>query len=443
MSVPDFTTDLVPQLTALMKFYKEADIHAGTFVTDQDALTTILKGDFAGQIEGGSNSLRALLSAFLANPDPLLGWLNNAARVFDVNPGNAVAIFQALRRYMIDNSESVLTRGITYDPPTMAGANVGGGTFHRITKDDRDFAIENINIGATGTEGQVEARCIRDANTGSSRNAEVWSIANGTGSDAVEPLGGGQSRSMTTADSDASAAANASFDNFGGDKTTPTSISDWINSTSGDSTLAGDGSDVEFDDAAGSIYYPKKLETESRFSMVFKSSRTFTQRIDATGRSLSRFVPYFCQIAYNRSIVAGSGTLTLGVGSNTNSVILAAQTGWNLLNFLVAPDSEDAWYRNFAEEALDLSVGISGLVGEVRVDSLIFVPYVPFAGHWLLPVGDQTPFRAGTEPGSSGDRMTFTDTFSGVDSIIQQFFFRLLGLYAPHAVSPAETIPEP
>lgn len=434
--------ELKTQMPLVADVYKELyrlceNDGADDIVSIHDVLTQALEGDNADEILAGFRAMRNAIGAARLDSTIFDGHLRDWGRFLDVPSTASIDdILDAMTDYFDANSEAVASRVFVRGAVAAGGSNVGSGTVHRVTVDALGYAIEN------STAEVKTFRCIEDANTGGARNAETFSVRGQTAIDAVELVNGGSgvNGTLTAVRPEDGLILNPSFDEFGGDAATPDSLTNWIVATSGTSALAGDGSDVVFDSSLS--YLPAPDGDTTVYAMTVKITETFSQRLDVGGAALPIFGPIFAQLAWNRDGGSLTGTIALHVGANSNSVTLAAQSGWQTLNYLATPDSSSAWYLSSAEEALDVRIVITKTGGtSVDIDDLIVAAYNFLDGCWWIITPGATPFRAGALAQSGGDTFTFTDTETG--SEIQRIIWELYGRYLPHATGGSITISDP
>jgi hypothetical protein len=142
--------------------------------------------------------------------------------------------------------------------------------------------------------------------------------------------------------------------------------------------------------------------------------------------------PVLPVIAYNRQTFAGIATLQLSLGSQSWTVALAAQTGWN---WFIPTLNKNLWYQNFTQNGLQFKFGLSAYTsGSVLVAEPMLLPatFIDGSAWWFL--GNTTPWAV-------GDYLTATDTEVGAE--IQQHLFRLFQVYLPSATGGTVTIADP
>lgn len=439
MAAPS-VAELKAQLPLVADLYKEIyrlceNDGADDIISIQDAIVQAMEGDAAAEITAGVEAIRRAIGGARLIAGPMSGHLRDWGRFLDIpQTGSIGDIIDRMTQYFDDNSETVESRAFTYGAVVAGGSNVGSGTIHRVTTDALGYLIEN------STPEVKTFRCVGDANTDTDRNREVFSVRGQTAIDAVELASGGSGIDgalAVTSPADG-LVLNPDFNEFGGTAAIPTSLTNWVVATSGTSALAGDGSDVVMKSSIA--YLPAPDADTTKYVMTVKITETFSQRLDLGGGTLPIFGPIFAQLAWNRDAGAMTGTIALHVGAVSNSVTMAAQAGWQELNYLATPDGVSSWYLASAEEALDVKIVVTSTGGtSVDLANLTVAAYNLIDGCWYIIVPGETPFRAGAVAQASGDTFTFTDTC--VESQIQRIMWELYGRYLPHHTSP--TIADP
>ena len=177
---------------------------------------------------------------------------------------------------------------------------------------------------------------------------------------------------------------------------------------------------------------------------------TLTQRIDINAIGLSKILAFFAQLA-SKPKSGWTGTIEVKVGAITSTALKAKSGGWSVTQWpglIGAPgsgnDVKEAYYAEFAEEALDVVLTITPTIVSdgVFLDDFIWRNLIPINGHqWGIMPG-QTPFRAGTIQNLAGDLFKVTDSegaLAFVNEMIGDHFDREL----PHVASPGNNVPEP
>lgn len=388
------------------------------YVAREDTYVQSLEGNFVPEQMDGIRAIRAqLVAAVEGYPAALAPIMREYGRIMGV-PDTDLRQLVARRLYdwLLANTATVKSRGISFGSISAGGSNVGTGTINRLTKDEN-----NYNIEATYLDTKT-AKVVSDQTTGSQRHQETFELRGAAPArDSIAPSGSGlvtQVRAFCAADS---LLSNPSFSDFSGSVSSLTALTGW---TAG-SSLANFALDQ-------SNYYRDFPGDTTPASLKISANDNVSQKLSVRGASLDPTVPYYIQLAYNRQVGSGDGTLTLALGSQNASVALAAQTGWNILRIAVGQKN---WYKTWAQDqpAVTITLG-SRTTGYVLVDDVILVPYVPFDNLWYCPVGSATPFMV-------NDYFTFADALSGSDSVLQYWLWRACNAYVPHDPSPSISDP--
>ncbi|HBY62161.1 MAG TPA: hypothetical protein DEH78_20265, partial [Solibacterales bacterium] len=212
------------------------------------------------------------------------------------------------------------------------------------------------------------------------------------------------------------------FSQYSGTEAVPTAITDWTVTTS--------ISNFELD---STNYYRDFVGDTTPRSLRIKANDTVTQNFNVGKARFNPFTPYYLQIAYNRQVYSGDGTLTITLGSRTTNVVLAAQTGWNVLRM---PIGQNNWHSRWNQENAGVAIALSSrTTGSVLVDDVVLVPYDNFDGSWYAIVGGSTPFLR-------KDKANWTDTATE-GAIVQYFLWRFFNGYLPHTTGGSVTWTEP
>lgn len=331
--------------------------------------------------------------------------------------------YDRLFRYFGDNSKTVLSRGFSFGSWSAGGSNVGTGLVRRLTVDEYGFVIEN------GFAEVKTAECVADSNSGRKRHSELFEYrGKPPGIDALELIGSGKNVRIECMSADSTqrlGVKNPSFEGVTGSTGSLTEIHNWTPSAIGSF------------DTITSAYYRDVPGVATPRSLKIAGNASIKQTFADMRVNWEPGVPIYAQIAYNREVGSGDGNLNIVIGSKTATVALSAQTGWNILTFLI---TTDAWPKNWnavgadpATNGITISID-SRTTGYTLVDDLIVGPYVQVDGAWVAIIGGATPFVR---------RDVFTATDTSTDTgIIQTQFAKQLGFYLPHT-TPTPTWSEP
>ena len=315
-------------------------------------------------------------------------------------------------RYMRANSLYVQSRVFTYGSPSAGGSNVGTTQIIRLNKDEYNFDIESQYPDSK------RALCIADHNVQGSKGQELWQIKGGASfRDDIKRSGSGQEAIIQGASADDSLLSNASWSSFDS-ASSPTTITDWTSTTTISSSLC------TFDST--NYFRAAPSDGSTPYAINVKLSTTLSQKLTVRGTKLRNDRPYLLAVAWNRSVGSASGTLTLRMGSKFATVTVAAQSGWQITT-VPSTVGQGQWYRNFAEDDLDIAIEWSRTSGDLLIDDVLFIEGVPFDNsfYWIIPSS-----AAYTAP-RVNDEFTWTDICT--DSILQRWFWRGFNRYVPHS----------
>jgi hypothetical protein len=382
----------------------------------------ILNTSFAGECTGALAAARGNLNTFIQQVANVLAPL---FREYAITIGATETDIQSIMTRLFDWFEAgpytVASRQFTYGAVAAAVGNVGTGTIYRLTK-DRIASGDNIENCTAETK---IAMIVSDANSGAVKHEEVFQFRGAAPErDLLKIVGSGKEAYFNcfSGRTASSYISNPSFDQFSGTTTVPTAVTDWT-----PTTLI---TNFEIDQTN---YYRNFFGSITPGALKIKANDKMTQKFSVRNLQWNPNIPLFAQIAYNRQVGTCDGTLTLKIGSVSATVVLAAQTGWNILTW-PASFNKDCWHKNWNTSDPGIEVQLSGRTGgTLLVDDLIVSPWVNFDGLWYAPVGGVTPFLR-------NDSISWTDTEVG--AILQTFFWRAFGRHLPStAGAPSWTEP--
>lgn len=309
---------------------------------------------------------------------------------------------------------TVKNRAWTYSAVSDVGSPVGSGDVYRCVTDRFAYQVEGQLFAETKS-----IRCIGDENSGRPRHQERFLIrGEAFGRDVLDIGGTGVSAIVDVLSSEGATAqlvSNPSFEQVVESGGSLTSLSGW-EVTGSLSNLAS----VDDDGTGNTIFQDVPGASTSR-SLQFSTNESIYQRLKDRRWTWNPDVPLFASVALRRQSSC-DGTFTLTIGGSSSSVVLAAQSGWFLLNF---PVNENAWFRQWNDDAGQIKLALaSRTTGTLLVDSLVVGPYTNVAGVNYAIRGGATPFRV-------DDEFSTNDTCSET-GIIQKWLARTYGLYLPH-----------
>ncbi len=272
-----------------------------------------LQTDFPGDFEFGGltksalDGSRAQLDATLRTGSAVAqNAILEYGRFLDFPERDISLIFERLRKHFVDNTLSIDPRNFTFPTPSAGGGNVGDGSVSRMNVDADGVDLENQWAEAK------RVVCIRDENSGSPKHEEVFQFEGAAREiDSLEMLGSGltaEAKALSAQDS-LLFIQNPSFESFAGSLAAPTNIPGWTLTTG----LIGA---LELSEA--NTYRGYASDGGTPRALVFDSggttSVTLKQQFALQGAAFDPNIPYFCQLAYNRQVGSGDGTLTLKIG---------------------------------------------------------------------------------------------------------------------------------
>lgn len=391
--------------------------NATNYVGLEDTLIQSLEGPWSTDVASALSSMRSSEDAALkAGAGILLPILRTYAAVVGDSRANGSPdqVFRAVYEYYAANARYVQSRVFSFGTPSAGGSNTGTGVINRLNKDENDFDIE------AQTPDAKTMKCVQDYRNGVEQGQEVFEIRGAPalpGGQWIQIQGSGKIgrlRGITGTDTQSMNIQNPSFSIYSG-----TTFTGWTQA----GTIA-----VE----TTTTYRPLQGEA-TPVAVNLTGNGSLYQSIDDRRINANVNIPYYCQIAYNRSAGSGDGTLTLTLGNKTASVALGgASAGWQILRIAL---TDDCWYRQWKKNSAQLKVEISGYsTGYTLLDDVIFAPFQSFDGGWYAPVGGATPWIV-------DDSFTFTD--SCTDSVMQRLFWLLFGRYLPHSTGGTITWADP
>lgn len=402
-----------------------AEVTSTTLATQIDTIQQAVEGDFTPELLDALESFRSRYASLMTSEvvaSMLTPPLLHIAKVRNWPDTDPLTILSRLYEYMDANSLSVNSRNITFGSVTAGGSNVGNGTVNRLTKDENDYPIEATTVEVKTFE------CRQDANSQTEKGEEVFEVRGQTANkDGLETAGSGVSgtlRAMSCKDT-AQILQNPSFTTYTGTTSTPTAIAGWTPTAS-----SSVYSNLEIDTTNYYRLYPGET---TGAALKIKAADGVSQALTVLGGKMDPTRPYYMQVAWNRAVGSFSGTLRISMGGTTKSVVIAAQTGWNVLRLDL---DQGLWFKNFNEQDLDIKIEVTSYSsGTLLVDDVILVPMAQIDGCWYTIVGGSTPFLR-------ADSFTFTDS-GGTDAIIQYWLWRGYGMYLPSNNSGSETWADP
>jgi hypothetical protein len=382
------------------------------YLTMEDTLIQSLETNFIQQWGEGIAGVRAglvnVLNAFQGGS--VAGFLEYG-KFIAATETDVPTILRRLYQYYIDNSLSVKSRTFTFaTPPALTGT--GTGVVNRLNKDENNYDIE------AQTPDTKYIECIADEHSGADEHEELFEIRGSAPEpDALKIVGSGKLaniRAYSARDS-FNFIDNPSFSQYSGTTTVPTDITNW--------TVGTSIGNFQIDTTN---YYRDFVGDTTPASVRFSTNDSLTQNFNVRSARFDPFTPAYLQIAWNRSVGTGDGTLTLTLGSKSVSVVLAAQSGWQILRMTIGQDN---WFSRWNQENPTVKVALSSrTTGYTLVDDVCISQYDNFDGSWYKIIGSATPFLR-------KDKGEWTDSAAEA-AIIQRFLWIFWNAYLPTSGSP-------
>lgn len=416
------TTQLVNAVRVLEQIREFGETDATNLLGVIDTADQALEGDYSSAISSALAGMRSTYAANLSQAtirSLITPVLRHWARAANIEPRySPEKILDLLHDRMVDTTAArISSRQFVFGAAVAGGANVGNGTILRATV-DRD----NFQTQAKFAE-VLTFLCDRDMNSGTEEHEEEFEVrGEDSGRDAIELLGSGVLGRIKCRSARNSMLRNASLDAFSGTAAVPTAITSWTVDVI---------ANVQMDQVNFYRGFPGdatpaslRLNTNVQVSQALENARV--QQFD-TKRT------YMLQLAFNRAVGGGDGTLTLRLGSRSIAVVLAAQAGWNILRVAI---DQNSWPERFNEDNLDIRIELTlRTVGYTLIDDVLLLPFDKLAGNWLLGVGGATNFLL-------ADSFSITDT-EAATGIIQRMLWRGFDKSLPNATGAGITIADP
>jgi len=399
---------LLKAIKIIDETYKYTSVNATNYLGMQETLVTAFKGDHVSQTPQILASMRSQLSAIITQGSSLLRpvILELAKIGYNSTATSVSTALDDIRQGMVDAGETVKERDFTFGAISAAGGNNGDGTVYRITKDKDGHDLENAFFEAGITKIEITS----DFASGKTKGNEEALIF-GSGEVKFDELNVGDTPSESLTVSAVTAAdgliTNGDFETTSG-ATATTLFTGW--------TL---GDVADFAEETVDMYRGARC-------LDFVDNGIMTQYIDGVTIDTSR--PVFAIVRFERE-ASCDGTLTLRVGTQTEAVVLSAQSGWTDLAAGTGTSTE-GWYDNFKEDftgsqGIRITLELSGrTTGNLLIDEFIVAQPVLYDGKYYLLVAGENEYL-------QGDSFTFTDSVLNTGRT-QAWIARLYGKYLPH-----------
>lgn len=424
MASPTFA-EIATQIKNLVGIYDALKTAGTTYLTNLDTYQQALEGDRAVKAASMEESTRSALAGLLSRGSaPISEHFLDWAKVIASSQSAPAALLNPvdgdLFQYFITNSQSVKERDITFGAISAGGSNVGTGVVKRLYTDRNSQDMEAVSLTAK------KILCTADSNSGTKVSQELFAFLHSvTQTDGLDITALSSGISSAASGPENSLITNGSFEQLDGSAITSLStVPGW--------TVITSIANLNYDATNYFATSPTERDSGNSYALKFLTNEKITQSLRAQGKTINPLLPYTFFLWYNRQVGSCDGTLTIRMGTTTASVVLAAQTGWNLLELTL---NQTLWYSTFKEDDINLEIELSGrTTGTLLIDFVTFDVLKAFDGTFFIIQPGATPFR-------KGDVFTLTDSLTGAEGKIQYFLSRLFGVYAPHSGTP--TIADP
>ena len=452
MAVTPTRTQAADMITDVIRLVNGALVGVGSVPADLQTLIAGLFTDSPQASTSGAQSFRSALSTALLAPalQSLQPALINFVRTQVNSPEVEIqAVMSRLYQNLVDNAETIQSRGVNYGPAVPGGGNVGTGVIYNLTVDSEGYDLESTHMDTK------TLRCVADQTTGEIKHQELFRIeGQRAGVDAIEILGSGVAR--VDAGTQSKVSSNSELQNCGFEQFSlgAASFAAGIAALTSDSVVTGwelnnpanasDPTLFELDqNAAAQARDLQGVTTPTSIRMV--AAAKLRQFMSVNSVDLVDSNPYAI-VAHVLPSGTADGSLVFTWGNKTQTVTLASLTP-SVWNKVPIDFDLDLWPSSFNEEDPAFQVEWNGTTGSVVFDELeALVPMVGFDGVWFHISGGVG--LVGTPPAVVGkwlldDVVTFAYSLTGSDSELQQWLFRLVGRHLPHSGTPSAIWAEP
>jgi hypothetical protein len=407
--------------------YKSVDVQSN-YIQDEDDLVQNLEGDYVREKMDAMLNFRSLLAAALGGlPTLLRPHLLEYMKFAGYPETDPQAMCTRLYEYMNDRSLTVQSRGFTFGTPAAQTGIAGNGTITRCTADENNYNIE-AQTGAPSAGTTKWAECVADEHSGANEHEEQFYFF-GDPPDRdrlrIRGVADRQTIKALSAVDSMRFIQNPSFESHSGTDASAfsdvTDLTGWTLSTA-----------ASFTPVIANYYRDYKGCSTPR-ALQFNANANVYQNLNSINAAVNPYIPMYLQIAYNRSVGSADGTLTLTLGSQTVSVSLSSQSGWQILRLTAGQDN---WLKHWNQEDPLIKITWSArTTGTLLVDDVIFAPYSLFDGGWYAVVGGSTPFLR-------RDKFKWADIVPTTEGVVQRAMYEGFGRYLPSAAT-GETWPDP
>jgi hypothetical protein len=401
--------NLVKQIDELWKYTAS---NATNWLGVEETIQESYVGNHVGSTQQVLTSMRASLSSVIAQGrslcQPVLLELSKIG--YDSVATSISRALDDIYDGMETAGETVRYRNFTYGSLTTGGSNNGTGIPYRIINDKNDYSIE------AGAAGLTKMKITKDFAAGRTKGNEEY-VLYGEGEWPTDEIARGDTPGETK-----TLAVKRATDGL-------LTNGDFETITGSGASLAASG--WTFDDPTN---FAEETTDQYRGSKCLDmvANGSLTQYLNTV--TIDPTKPVFVRVMFNRE-ASCDGTLTLRLGTKTEAVALAAQSGWTAIT-IMDTNAENVWYSQFKEDftgSLGIRVSLTltlRTTGNLLVDEFTVIQPDLFNGTWYVLCAGGTEFLR-------DDFFSWTDTIAETGRT-QHWTARMYGKYFPHA-SAAET----
>jgi len=437
------------QWRAAVDIIDQTQVYADTLLGNSqefDVLIASLKGDFTpGSLAAWADNFRAGLSSLV---DPQFVYQALAPCILEygqvLKAGGFIGsgyetvdllIAAIYERFNTATKEYVESRAITFDLSQTA-SGTGNGEITRLTTDENGFDIENCTVEAK------RFRCVRDQNSGVKENAEEFIMLGETRSKdhlQLHSFGTGDTfrRLLYNRNAGSTGAGsllrNSSFESY--DATATNDFTYW-------QLVSGTVPTQDVGGVLNTDYYNSFPGASTNYSLTAAAAFRIKQdRADLRRTTLDPRKPYFLRVMCKTDSGTPDGSVTIHMGSHSESVLSATITAAGDWYEVFIPMSQNSWFKNFNEDDLNIELEWSGTTGVMLFDDMIFCEMTQIDGTWwVCRHNDATPAAWIRD-----DVLLFTDTQADTTKGKINYYLHRAGLgYLPHSTgTPTITFTDP
>lgn len=323
-------------------------------------------------------------------------------------------------QYMVDNSQTLLTRAITHGTPTPDGGNTGNGVILRLIYDEFGYEIES------GYLETKTAKIVGDQlSPGASRHNELIEFRGEPRDLSDLSLSFGEASGLVTRfncwSETAGILQNPSFS----DNTNAAGVISDLPNWEAISSL----SNFRIDETN---YYRANNDVATPASLRFNAVDGVQQALN-TNTFIVPNRPYLLSFVYNREVgsAAAGTTIRATVGSRTYtfSALAGTETGWNRLYL---PLDDDLYYRNWRGDQPYIKIEVTVMAsGYLLIDEIIFAQMIQIDSSYYAPISGNVVYEM-------NDFFSWSDT-SANTAINQKWLGLAYGRTFPSAVGASNT----